>query len=135
MHVFTKNYSNYFKAALNGHMEIVEYLISKNENLNIDKTDKYGMSPLMYGEYHIEIKIEKSSLILYSKATAKGYQYIVEILVRNKANIDEKNMNGMNSLMIAVQNGNLYIVKILLTSDLNVDDSDIDGLTAVMLGT
>ena len=59
-------YIYWLKASKNGHRDIVKFLINNNVNLDLNKKDKSGMSPLMYGKKIIQtIQIFKITLDLH----------------------------------------------------------------------
>ena len=65
-------------------------------------------------------------------ASEHGHLQVVEILLRNRANVDLQNSDGNTALMIASEHGHLQVVEILLRNRANVDLQDSYGSTALM---
>jgi ankyrin repeat protein len=85
-------------AALNGDIEMVQLLISKDAEVN-----KKGWAPLHY-------------------AAANGHDDIVKLLLDHSAYVDAGSPNGTTPLMMAARGGHVSTVKLLLDNgaDLNV---------------
>lgn len=85
-------------AALNGDMDMVQLLISKDAEVN-----KKGWTPLHY-------------------AAANGHDDIVKLLLDHSAYVDAGSPNGTTPLMMAARGGHVSTVKLLLDNgaDLNV---------------
>jgi ankyrin repeat protein len=85
-------------AALNGDMDMVQLLISKDAEVN-----KKGWAPLHY-------------------AAANGHDDIVKLLLDHSAYVDAGSPNGTTPLMMAARGGHISTVKLLLDNgaDLNV---------------
>lgn len=77
-------------AALGGHRSVVEFLISKEAQVN-----QPGWTALLY-------------------AATNGHFEIVKILIENHAYIDSSPDNGLTPLMMAARAGHLSVVKFLL---------------------
>jgi len=77
-------------AAIGGHRSVVEYLISREAQVN-----KPGWTALIY-------------------AATNGHHGIVELLLENHAYIDAAPPNGVTALMMAARGGHLETVKLLL---------------------
>jgi hypothetical protein len=77
-------------AAIGGHHKVVEYLISREAQVN-----KPGWTALIY-------------------AATNGHRGIVELLLENHAYIDAAPPNGVTALMMAARGGHVDTVKLLL---------------------
>ena len=77
-------------ACITGSTRIVEYLISKEAQIN-----QPGWTPLLY-------------------AATNGHNEIVKILIENHAYIDSSSPNGSTPLMIAVRGGHISTAQLLL---------------------
>jgi hypothetical protein len=63
----------------------------------------------------------------------QGHLGIVELLVKNKANINKANIYDWTSLMFAVQEGHLDIVKFLVKNKADVNKASDDGWTPLTM--
>lgn len=77
-------------AALGGHRSVVEFLISKEAQIN-----QPGWTALLY-------------------AATNGHLEIIKILIENHAYIDSSPDNGLTSLMMAARGGHMSVVRFLL---------------------
>ena len=93
-------------AAAAGHLNIVEYLIENN--VNVDRTTSTHSTPLRV-------------------ACVKGHLDIVECLLKHQANIDIANEHGHTSLMAACFKGHLDIAHFLLDAGANVNGRSTSG--------
>ncbi len=50
-------------------------------------------------------------------ASQKGYVGVIKVLLKNDAQVDLQNRNGLFSLMFASHNGHVDVVKMLLEND------------------
>ncbi len=94
-------------AALAGHRSVVEFLISKEAQVN-----QPGWTALLY-------------------AATNGHLEIVKILIENHAYIDSSPENGLTSLMMAVRGGHLAVVKFLLEEGADASLENDRGETAL----
>jgi len=94
-------------AALNGDIDLVKLLISKDAEVN-----KKGWAPLHY-------------------AAANGNDDIVKLLVDHSAYIDAGSPNGTTPLMMAARGGHISTVKLLLDSGADLNVKNQLGLTAL----
>ncbi|ORX42282.1 ankyrin [Piromyces finnis] len=96
-----------YYAFINGHINVVKYLIDKGTDLNI--SDNIGTAPL-----HFACQEEKENLDLV--------KYLIE-----EKNVDAnvKNSFGCTPLHVACENGNINIVKYLIDkgADINIKDN------------
>jgi ankyrin repeat protein len=83
-----------------GYKEIVEYLILKKAKINIFNRDK-----------------TQSALLL---AVFNGHLDIIQLLVTHGADIEQENIRGDNSLIIAAYKGYDYIITYLLSINANL---------------
>ena len=83
-------------AALQGHIEVVKFLISREAEVN-----QPGWTPLIY-------------------AATTGRNEIIKILIENHAYIDATSPSGVTSLMMAVRGGHRSTVKLLIDEDADV---------------
>lgn len=58
---------------------------------------------------------------------------IIELLLANGANVNEKNGDGCTALMLAPLNSNLEKIKLLLRHNININEKNNDGRTALIL--
>ena len=97
-------------AASNGNLQQVQMMISLGANTNHFEE---GVSALMRASY-------------------KGHNKIVELLLDSGSNVNLKNEAGTSALMYAAMDGHSDIVKLLLRRDARVNDRDIFGQTALI---
>ncbi len=83
-------------AALQGHTEVVKFLISREAEVN-----QPGWTPLIY-------------------AATSGRNEIIKILIENHAYIDATSPSGVTALMMAVRGGHRSTVKLLIDEDADV---------------
>lgn len=99
-------------SAMEGHPELVAYLIENEANLN--RKDSKGKTALIY-------------------AVEKGDEAIVKLLVEGGADVNPKYpIQGENALLIAIQTGQLGIAAFLLDNGSNPNSSDVAGHTALV---
>ena len=101
-------------AAMLGHIDLVEMFIRKDVKL-VNQHDEYGLTPL------IAAVCGKNTIIR-----------IIEILIEEGANIDEKNYHDETPLICAVSRGYATLVQIFITKGANVDLQDEAGQTALI---
>lgn len=94
-------------AALNGDVELVKLLISKDAEVN-----KKGWAPLHY-------------------AATNGHDDVVKVLLDNSAYIDAGSPNGTTPLMMAARGGHVSTVKLLLDNGADLNVKNQLGLTAL----
>uniref|UniRef100_A0A672TZ81 Uncharacterized protein n=1 Tax=Strigops habroptila TaxID=2489341 RepID=A0A672TZ81_STRHB len=135
-------------AAANGHVTIMEYLISKGAK--VDVKDKNGRTPLHraaekgHDRTMVEMLLnakadpnaqDKEKKTPLHTAAVRGHLGIVEVLLAGKARFGVKDMDGCTPMHYAAIKGNIEIVKILLASgkNKNIDDRNIWRKTALNL--
>ncbi|CAL1527425.1 unnamed protein product, partial [Lymnaea stagnalis] len=68
-------------------------------------------------------------------ASEKGQKDIVELLIKNQANVNEKTTLGYTALYVASQNGHKDIVKFLIKNQANVNEKTKTGSTALYIAS
>jgi len=94
-------------AALGGHRSVVEFLISKEAQIN-----QPGWTALLY-------------------AATNGHLEIIKILIENHAYIDSSPDNGLTSMMMAARGGHLSVVQFLLEEGADASLKNDRGETAL----
>jgi ankyrin repeat protein len=95
-------------AAMNGHKEIVQLLLSNKAEVNLKVSD--GTTPLI-------------------TAAIFGHREVVDLLLANGANVKARNSDGMTALHAAADKGYKEIADSLLANKADVNDRDSIGLT------
>ena len=98
-------------ASLNGHQQVVELLLKKKADPNIQNND--GWTALMV-------------------ASQNGHQQVVELLLKEKANPNIQDNDGETALMAASEDDNQQMVKLLLKEKADPNIQDNEGWTALM---
>lgn len=102
-----------------GGPELTKLLISSGVDLN--KTDKYGDTPLMRAVENIEFSDDGSS------------QKCAEILIEAGANVNIKNDIGETVLMLAIEDGlSNRVIQMLINNGANVNAIDEQGFSVLM---
>ena len=99
------------RACLSGHIDIIEFLLNHNVNINIKDND--GWTALML-------------------ATVEGYNTITQILIDKGADVNAQDLKGETALMLACAMGYEKIVQTLINSHAEVNAQDLKGHTALM---
>ena len=99
-------------AARNGHMGIVEFLISNGADVNVN-IDGTPLHP----------------------AAFKGDKEIAELLISKGADVDAKDENGDTPLNWAAAGGHKEIAELLIASGADVNVKGVDGQTALDIAT
>ncbi|MFC1659014.1 ankyrin repeat domain-containing protein [Pseudomonadota bacterium] len=99
------------KAAKNGDIETVEFLI--DAKVDVNQADKHGWTALM-------------------SAAQKGHTKIAQTLIGARAEVHQISRNGWTALMLAAKYGHIEIAQILIGAEVNVDQADKDGWTALI---
>jgi ankyrin repeat protein len=94
-------------AALNGDVDLVNLLISKDAEVN-----KKGWAPLHY-------------------AATNGNDAVVKVLLDHSAYVDAGSPNGTTPLMMAARGGHVSTVKLLLDNGADLNVKNQLGLTAL----
>jgi hypothetical protein len=69
------------------------------------------------------------------RASQEGHEGVCELLIQHGADVNRKNLEGMNSLMLASQRGLANMVTFLINNNAYVDDQTSQGSTALMLAS
>lgn len=96
-------------AASQGHLHIVEWIISKGGN--VEQQDAKGQTPLIWAAYF-------------------GKTKVIKALLKAGANPNHLPTKGSTALTVAIQSGQLSAVKILLDNGANLSLTDVNGVTA-----
>ena len=97
-------------ASQNGHSEVVELLLSKQADVNIQSN---GWTALMIASHN-------------------GYSRIAELLLLNKADVNIQNNDGFTALMIGCIKGHSQVVQLLLSKQADIDITINDRLNALI---
>lgn len=110
-------------AAADGYAPIIPMLLKKGAEINSDwaaindiftyKTDSAPATALM-------------------EAARNGKPHCVQLLLKNGAEVDQKNGTGITALMCAACNGNTDCIELLLKAGAKIDTKDRNGHTALM---
>ncbi|MBO7537308.1 MAG: ankyrin repeat domain-containing protein [Alphaproteobacteria bacterium] len=108
-------------ATKNGHEEVLKYMLSKPMDpdlYSITNPDNSG-----------DPRIYKNSLMV---AAENGFTNIVDLLLKNNANPNRRDLRDNTALIYASENGHVDIVKLLLENGADPDKKNRAGLTALM---
>ncbi|EAX97976.1 hypothetical protein TVAG_017480 [Trichomonas vaginalis G3] len=123
------------EALLNGHLEIVKYLIGIGFDKNW-RTKTSGFNAILYASQEGQLEVVKylqsigcdvnskqnnNANCIYF-ASSNGHLETVKYLVSAGANPNEKDKNGFSSLIAAASNGHLEVVKYLIQYGCNKND-------------
>ena len=101
-------------ASANGHHQVVELLLSKDPDINIQNND--GVTALIF-------------------ASDNGHHQVVELLLSKDPDINIQNNNGVTALMFASANEHHQVVELLLSKDPDINIQNNYGWTALMFGS
>lgn len=141
-------------AARNGHLEIVQLLLSlkpstsdpKFKQVDVNHADRDGWSPLRSASWggHTEVVkllidqpfcaidlADKEERTALRAAAWSGHEDILKILIKAGADVNSVDKQGRTSLIAASYMGHYDIVEILLENGANVNHLDIDGRSAL----
>ncbi|CAK0837833.1 unnamed protein product [Prorocentrum cordatum] len=107
-----------------GHKEVVDYLLSKTKEVDVNAVDDTAKSAL-----HHSCKRAKAS----SEDTVNVE--IVSALIEADANKEARDHNGCTPLMFAVANGDQRVVQRLVTAQANLNVKDFEGHTCLDYAT
>ncbi|XP_055848446.1 serine/threonine-protein phosphatase 6 regulatory ankyrin repeat subunit A-like [Episyrphus balteatus] len=109
-------------ACQNGNVEIIKLLLSRNADIN-SRTYCYMFTPLYFAiENSHKFLMDHGAKIKSDNKNDK--EFIFEMLLANKANIDIKNKYGDTALHIAAKYDNTNILKTLLKNGAYVDSKN-----------
>jgi len=136
---FYMGWTPVFCAALIGNLEIVEYLVDKNADVNKSNSPVNGLSDPAVAT--INIMCTMSFLVSLSEeekkkkknftgigwtplhaAAAFGHAEIAKFLIANGARIDEKNFDGDTPIQLARKNDHTDVVRVLLNTPSGVKE-------------
>jgi ankyrin repeat protein len=100
------------KAATEGHLSVVKYLLSNGVGLNV--RDRNGRTAL-------------------HKASLFGHKSVVEFLLSQGADVNDRDNFGNTPLSLAVVNGSKSVVQVLLGNKANVNAKDVWDATPLLL--
>ena len=134
-------------ASINGHTEVVEQLLKKHADVNLQ--NKEGVTALMlaskYGhtlvvkqllKEHANINIQTNDGWTALIATSlNGHTTVIEVLLKEHADLNIQNNEGWTALMLASQNDHIEVVEQLLKDDADVNIQNKEGVTALMLAS
>ncbi|MEQ2168630.1 hypothetical protein GOODEAATRI_016775 [Goodea atripinnis] len=133
-------------AAEQGSLEIVQELIRRGANVNLD--DVGGWTALMWAAYKGRVEVTRLLLEHGANPNTTGQQYsvypiiwaagrghaeIVKLLLQHEAKVNCSDKNSMTALIVAVKGGYTEVVKELLKRNPNINMTDKDGNTALMI--
>ena len=132
-----------FAAATKGDLKAVQSALKwANDNRFDESWTQGGVSDRASGFTHHDTQFDnmfeyidsrdgkgKSALML---AAGNGHTEIVELLVRNKADVNARDYDMLTPLMHAAQNGHVEIVKLLIRKKADVNARSKEGSTAWM---
>lgn len=141
-------------AARNGHLEIVQLLLSlkptssdsKFKQVDVNHADRDGWTPLRSASWggHTEVVkllidqpfcaidlADKEERTALRAAAWSGHEDILKILIKAGADVNSVDKQGRTSLIAASYMGHYDIVEILLENGANVNHLDIDGRSAL----
>jgi len=101
-------------AAENGSIKIIELLIDSGADIN-KKDSKYG-----------------ETAIMWAMRNKKFGKEVVELLIKNGANLYERSSDGGTVLMYAVLYEQIEIIKLLINIGVDLNEKDYYGSTALM---
>ena len=101
-------------ASANGHHQVVELLLSKDPDINIQNND--GVTALIF-------------------ASDNGHHQVVQLLLSKDPDINIQNNDGWPALMGACLTGHHQVVEQLLSKDPDTNIQNNDGWTALMFGS
>ena len=122
--------------------KVTEYLL-KNQNIDVDLSNKYGETPLMIASIEGNLPMVKT-LVLQNHARidhigwtplhyacTRGHLEVAQFLVTNGADVNASSINGSTPLMMAVQSGNEELIKYLLDKGADLQLRNSQGFTAI----
>ena len=133
----THGYTALMRAAEEGHADTVKLLLEAGADVN-DK-DNNGKAALIKAarNHHVEIVkllLEKGSKVEVMTVADIPYEEIQELLLANVQNINVKNKQGNDALILATKRNNIKIVKLLLKNGVDVNAQDKGGNTSLLIG-
>ena len=132
-------------AALNGHVEVVQFL--HRAGCDLDKADNYGYTAGMLAAWggHLEVvqflhgagcdfdKANNDGWTAGICAAFSGHLEVVQFLHTVGCDLDKADNDGWTAGIAAAQGGHLEVVQFLHTAGCDLDKADNDGWTAGIL--
>ena len=131
-----------FDASRYGHHQVVELLLSKDPDINIENNN--GWTALMYASRYghhqvVELLLSKDPDIniqdndgwtALMDASCYGHHQVVELLLSKDPDINIQDNDGITALMFASANGHHQVVELLLSKDPDINIQNNDGFSA-----
>lgn len=118
-------------AVENANPEMIKYLLDKDAD--IDAVDMMKETPLMYAarkRTYITTSNSDNRKVFIQGDNNKTN--IIELLINNNADIDNKNKTADTALILAADSGNTEAVNTLINNGVNIDAQNNDGATALI---
>jgi len=101
-------------ASFFGHLEIVKLLLSKNADPNLAANNQFKVAPI------------------HSACAVSNYD-ITEILIKNGADVNARQMEGVTPLHSAAHNGQTKLVKLLIDNGADINSKMDNGQTPLFM--
>jgi len=121
------------RASTYGHLELIKYLVNKNNGILNHRTEFVHCDDSEYYHYFLSTReynyVEDDLAVTYGeeallKAAQNGYKDVVEYFINQKVNINARNCYGMTSLSLAVIHRHSGVAEYLLNKEaLQVKDT------------
>ena len=132
-------------AALNGHVEVVQFL--HRAGCDLEKANNHGTTAgiLAARSGHLEVvqflhragcdldKANNNGTTAGIWAARNGHLEVVQFLHRAGCDLDKANNDGWTAGILAAENGHVEVVQFLHTAGCDLDKADNDGWTAGIL--
>uniref|UniRef100_A0A1X7T0W4 Death domain-containing protein n=2 Tax=Amphimedon queenslandica TaxID=400682 RepID=A0A1X7T0W4_AMPQE len=135
------------RASEQGNFLSVQFLLSKNPDINIQKNDGYTalMAASANGHHQIvELLLTKdpdmniqdnNGLTALMIASSNRHNQVVELLLSKDPDLNIQDKNGLTALMFAIANGDHQVVELLLSKDPDINIQSNEGFTALMVAS
>jgi len=134
---------NIFLAARYGHVECVDILLERGED--IDAVDRFGYTALLWAAYNGQVDVVKyfmdNNLSVVHKGRAllmaaqKGHTDTVKILLESGAQIEYKDSSNRTALFLASEYGHNNVTQLLLDKGAQVEHKDMLGNTPLVIAS
>jgi ankyrin repeat protein len=134
-----------FASGINRNIEVVDFLLEKGINVNLQNIDGYTalyeavrlenidiVKKLLYHKADPELKPKLHETLL-SLCSRRNFLEIAKLLIKNGANVNAQNEMGGTALSSACMNQNIEIINLLINNDANINLSDNNGITPLMI--
>ena len=134
-------------ASEQGNFSSVQFLLSKDPDINIQSNDGYTalMAASANGHHQVvELLLSKdpdmniqdiNGLTALMIASPSRHHRVVELLLSKDQDLNIQDKNGLTALMFASANGDHQVVELLLSKDPDLNIQDKNGLTALMVAS